>query len=135
MRKIIFAIFVLSAVSVQAATLVQVSPKDGAVISTCEPIFRWTAVRDADYYEVAVYSDEECTDKIFDSKSEHSKALDWQLPDGYLQSGEYYWRVTAYNINSRPKKLEVWSFTVKADENRKVYEKKTAKAFLVRRWR
>lgn len=126
MRKIVFAIFVLSAVSVQAAPLVLVSPKDGAVISITEPIFRWTAVRDADYYEVAVYSDEACTDKIIDSKSEHSKALDWQIPDGYLQSGEYYWRVTAYNINSRPKKSEIWSFTVKADENRpeRVYEKK-----------
>ncbi|MDO8735130.1 MAG: hypothetical protein Q7K21_08245 [Elusimicrobiota bacterium] len=128
MRKIIFfilcTVLVSSAVSSRAASLVLVSPKNGSEISITEPIFRWTAVRDADYYEVAVYSDEKCTDKIVDSKSEHSKALDWQIPDGYLQSGEYYWRVTAYNINSRPKKSEVWSFTVKSEEKHETYEKK-----------
>src|SRR3989339_701486 len=94
-----------------------ISPAKEEIINTITPKFKWQKVENADYYNIAIYLDYSCTNKLLESKP-YPKSTKWKVPKNYLQDGKmYYWRISAHNINGWTKPSEGRIFTVMMKTN------------------
>ncbi|MEW6558039.1 MAG: CsgG/HfaB family protein [Elusimicrobiota bacterium] len=91
------------------------APENGETITSTTPKLEWYDVEGADCYNVGIYSDKDCTNKVVNSKPYPKKSY-WEVTDRYLEKWRrYYWRVAAHNFDGWSKPSAVWSFTVGAD--------------------
>ncbi|MEA2062198.1 MAG: transglutaminase domain-containing protein [Gemmatimonadota bacterium] len=86
-------------------------PKDGSVVETLAPVFRWPAARDPDRkdkidnYRIIISFDPQCRWPIATAllKETDSGKPEWKLPEGWLnRDTTYYWQIKARDSR------EVW---------------------------
>lgn len=85
-------------------------PQDDLTVNTSTPIFDWYELENTDSYALAIYSDEECSEKVL---KEIVKGPPYQISDGYLEQGKrYFWRVSGQRKGIWGAPSEIWTFTV-----------------------
>ncbi|MEW6557913.1 MAG: zinc-ribbon domain-containing protein [Elusimicrobiota bacterium] len=111
---IVFLILFFGKLFAKPEPPVLLSPENGEIITTTLPTFEWYGVEDTACYNIAIYSDRECTKKIVDASSNYPQKEEWTVPDrNYLQKGKtYYWRVATLNSDGWSKPSSVWSFII-----------------------
>ncbi|MFH0947725.1 MAG: CsgG/HfaB family protein [Elusimicrobiota bacterium] len=103
------------------------SPGDGETINITNPVLKWSAVENADVYNVVIYSDKDCTNKITESKPYPKEPL-WKMPFKVLEKGKtYYWQVVAHNFDGWSKPSSVWTFTIAGDSEKPIKQQSDIK--------
>ncbi|OGO23538.1 MAG: hypothetical protein A2144_11070 [Chloroflexi bacterium RBG_16_50_9] len=99
----------------EAITLSLESPQAGASGVPVKPVFQWTAVTDADAYELLVSTDPDCNNPSIIKKDDYALATTaWQSDVKLDHDTTYYWKVRAINTNTRSAWSAVGAFTTES---------------------
>jgi predicted phage tail protein len=83
-------------------------PDNGSTVESTTPTFRWTSVENVDYYRIEVDNNSNFSSIDYYYVTYVTSQTEHKVLGGYLQQGEYYWRVRAFNDYGTPGE---WSST------------------------
>lgn len=75
------------------------APAGSTVPAVTDPLFSWEPVAGASYYKIAVARDAGFTNIAIPETQLYGTSF---IPKGYLLNGQYFWKVTAYDVDGNP---------------------------------
>lgn len=92
------------------------SPEDGAIDIPVQPLFLWSAVDEADDYELMVSGNPDFSDSVINKTGDYALPLNFCQSDiSLLYGATYYWKVRAINSGAGSAWSEVAVFAIEQE--------------------